>query len=114
MWRLNRGRAWETNTLALGYFKGAGDKLDCDIPQLHDALSQTVVVERQGKTIANIALYETRLNRNIAKNEERLKARQAERKIALAEAVSEARLLEEFPDPADSTKTTTETTEAKP
>jgi hypothetical protein len=114
MWRLNRGRAWETNTLAFGCFNGAGDKIDCDIPQLHDAMTHTVVVERQGKTFANVALYETRLNRNIAKNEERLKARQAERKVALAEAVKEARLLEEYPDPAESTETTAETTEAKP
>ena len=96
MWRLNRGRAWETNTLALGYFKGAGDKIDSDIPQLHDALTQAVIVERQGKTFANIALYEHRINRNIVKTEERLKARQTERKAALAQAIEEARLLEEY------------------
>jgi hypothetical protein len=92
-WRLNRGRAWETNTLALGYFDGTEDRIDADHPQINDAMTQALVFEKQAANFARVALYEQRINRNIAKNEERLKLRQAERRAALAEAVEEARLL---------------------
>ncbi len=98
-WRLNRGRAWETNTLALGYFNGAADRVNCDHPQIDDAMTQAIVFEKQAKNFALIALYEQRINRNIAKNEQRLRARQAERQAALAQAVEEAKLLEEEAEP---------------
>ena len=32
-WRLNRGRAWETNTLALGFFDGTENRIDAAIPK---------------------------------------------------------------------------------
>jgi len=92
-WRLNRGRAWETNTLALGFFDGTEQRIDADHPQINDAMTQALVFEKQALNFTRVALYETRINRNIAKNEERLKLRQAERRAALAEAVEEAKLL---------------------
>ena len=76
-WRLNRGRAWETNTLALGFFDGTEQRIDADHPQINDAMTQALVFEKQALNFTRIAMYETRLNRNIAKNEERLKLRQA-------------------------------------
>jgi hypothetical protein len=97
-WRLNRGRAWETNTLAIGFFDGTENRIDADHPQINDAMTQALVFEKQAGNFGKIALYETRLNRNIAKNEERLKLRQAERRAALAQAVEEARLLADEPD----------------
>jgi hypothetical protein len=62
-------------------------------------MTQAIVFEKQAKNFALIALYEQRINRNIAKNEERLRARQAERQAALAQAVEEAKLLEEEAEP---------------
>jgi hypothetical protein len=93
-WRLNRGRAWETNMFALGHFNSTADRVDSGHPQLDDAIIQVFVFEKKSKHFSNIALYETRINRNIAKNEQRLKERQAERKAAEAQAIEELRLLE--------------------
>lgn len=87
-WRLNRGRAWENNMLALGYFDGTADRIDADHPQIADAFTQAKVVEKQAKNFSLISLYETRIKRNISKNEERLCARQAERQAAFAQAAS--------------------------
>ena len=110
-WRLNRGRAWETNTLAYGHFNGMVDRVDADIPQVGDAMTQVLVFEKQAVNFARIALYEQRINRNIARNEASLKTRQAERRAALAEAVAEAKLLE---DEAKLLELEPETTEEDP
>ena len=53
-----------------------------------------MVVDRQLKTFSNLSLYESRLNRNIARNEQRLQARQAERRAAFEQALEEARILQ--------------------
>jgi hypothetical protein len=100
-WRLNRGRNWETNMLAMGHFNGASDRVNSGHPELDDAMTQVLVFEKQGKNFGNIALYETRINRNIAKNEQRLKERQAERKAAEAQALEELALLLEVETEAE-------------
>jgi hypothetical protein len=92
-WRLNRARAWETNTLALGYFDGSGDSLDADHPQVQDALTQAVVFNKQAKNFALISLYEQRINRNIEKNQKNLAALQEERRNALRQVAQDATLL---------------------
>ena len=92
-WRLNRARAWETNTLALGYFDGSGDSLDADHPQVQDALTQAVVFNKQAKNFALISLYEQRINRNIEKNQKNLAALQEERRNALRQVARDADIL---------------------
>jgi hypothetical protein len=94
MWRLNRARAMENNIFALGMSGAIGDATDVDSPEGHAAAAcQARVWLADGKNIQLLALYETRIRRNIEKNEKQLNQLQAERKAAHAKALYQEILL---------------------
>jgi hypothetical protein len=93
MWRLNRARALENNIFAFGMSGAIADATDVDSPEGHAAACQARVWLADGKNIQLLALYETRIRRNIEKNEKQLKELQTERKAAHAKALHEEILL---------------------
>jgi hypothetical protein len=93
MWRLNRARAMENNIFALGMSGPIADATDVDSAEGHAAACQARVWLADGKNIQLLALYETRIRRNIEKNEKQLKELQTERKAVHAKALQEEILL---------------------
>src|SRR5882757_8035871 len=93
MWRLNRARAMENNIFAIGMSGPIGDATEVDSAEGHAAACQARVWLADGKNIQLLALYETRIRRNIEKNEKQLKELQTERKAAHAKALQEEILL---------------------
>ena len=93
MWRLNRARALENNIFAFGMSGEIADATDVDSAEGHAAACQARVWLADGKNIQLLALYETRIRRNIEKNEKQLKELQTERKAAHAKALQEEILL---------------------
>jgi hypothetical protein len=93
MWRLNRARAMENNIFALGMSGPIGDATDVDSPEGHAAICQARVWLADGKNIQLLALYETRIRRNIEKNERQLTELQTTRKEAQDKALQEEILL---------------------
>ncbi|MCU1330397.1 MAG: hypothetical protein JWN34_5767 [Bryobacterales bacterium] len=91
-WRLNRSRGTEFNVYGQGHIYFADDNNEIS-PNIQAAHTMASTARRDQQYFANIALYETRLHRIIAKNEKRLAELQAERKAAEAEALREAELL---------------------
>src|SRR5947209_2231661 len=87
MWRLNRARAMENNIFAIGMSGPIGDATDVDSAEGHAAACQARVWLADGKNIQLLALYETRIRRNIEKNEKLLEELQTERKAAYAKAL---------------------------
>jgi hypothetical protein len=93
MWRLNRARALENNIFAIGMSGPIGDATDVDSAEGHAAACQARVWLADGKNIQLLAVYETRIRRNIEKNEKQLKELQTERKAAHDKALQEEILL---------------------
>jgi hypothetical protein len=93
MWRLNRARAMENNIFAIGMSGPIGDATDVDSAEAHAAVCQARVWLADGKKIQLLALYESRIRRNIEKNDKQLKELQTERKAAHAKALQEEILL---------------------
>src|SRR5437764_7375949 len=93
MWRLNRARALENDIFALGMSGPIGDATNAESAEIHAAGCQARVWLADGKNIQLLALYETRIRRNIDKNEKQLKELQDERKAAYAKALYEEILL---------------------
>jgi hypothetical protein len=93
MWRLNRARAMENNIFAIGMSGPIGDATDIDSAEAHAAVCQARVWLADGKKIQLLALYESRIRRNIEKNDKQLKELQTERKAAHAKALYEEILL---------------------
>jgi hypothetical protein len=82
-WRLNRARAIEENLFALGF---EDSTIDTDDPQSRAALSQAETFRDNLKSFNLITLYETRLNRNVQRNMDRLRQLQSDRREARANA----------------------------
>jgi hypothetical protein len=93
MWRLNRARALENNIFAIGMSGPIGDATDVDSAEGHAAACQARVWLADGRNIQLLSVYETRIRRNIEKNEKQLNQLQAERKAAHAKALYEEILL---------------------
>jgi hypothetical protein len=93
MWRLNRARALENNIFAIGMSGPIGDATDVDSAEGHAAACQARVWLADGRNIQLLAVYETRIRRNIEKNEKQLKELQSERKAAHDKALHEEILL---------------------
>jgi len=91
-WRLNRARALENNMFALGHGTQPGN-LDCLNEEVHACLAQARTWMAESNNIQLLSLYETRIRRNIEKNEKRLEALQSARKDARDKAMEEALLL---------------------
>ncbi|MDQ1472516.1 MAG: hypothetical protein QOJ99_3996 [Bryobacterales bacterium] len=92
-WRLNRARALENNIFAIGMSGPIGDATDVDSAEGHAAACQARVWLADGRNIQLLAVYETRIRRNIEKNEKQLRELQTERKAAHAKALYEEILL---------------------
>jgi hypothetical protein len=86
-WRLNRARAIEENLFALGF---ESSRLDVGDPQATAALSQAETFRDNLKSFNLITLYESRINRNLDRNMDRLKQLQSDRREARAQALSES------------------------
>jgi hypothetical protein len=91
-WRLNRSRSTEFNLYGQGHDEFAESTLT-DSPNIQVASTMADTFREDQRAFANIALYETRIHRMIAKNEKRLSELQAERKAAEETARDEAKLL---------------------
>jgi hypothetical protein len=72
----------ENNIFAFGMSGAIGDATDVDSTEGHAAACQARVWLADGRNIQLLALYETRIRRNIEKNEKQLKELQTERKAA--------------------------------
>ena len=91
-WRLNRSRAIEYNTYGLGHHEHAGET-GTDSPETEAAITQAQTWRADNKHFSNMALYETRLHRMIARNKKELDDLQTKRNTAEAAAREEAQLL---------------------
>jgi hypothetical protein len=85
-WRMNRARAIEENLFALGF---QNSTLDAGDPQATAALSQAETFRDNLKSFNLITLYETRLNRNVQRNMDRLRQIQADRRSHRINALAE-------------------------
>jgi hypothetical protein len=92
-WRLNRARALENNIFAIGMSGGIADATDADSPEVHAAVCQARVWLADGNKIQLLALYETRLRRNLEKNEKQLAELQAARRAERHQDLEKAKLL---------------------
>ena len=91
-WRINRVKGIEFNTYGLGHHEHAADS-SADTAETEVAITQAQTWRADNKQFSNIALYETRLHRIIAKNKKELDDLQTKRNTAEAAAREEAQLL---------------------
>ena len=101
-WRLNRSRATEFNIYGLGHDQRA-DLVDAPSEDTHAAATMAGTHRDDHRIFANIALYETRIHRMIAKNRKELRELQTERQAAEAKAREDAELLIQMADAASQT-----------
>ena len=94
-WRLNRARAIENNTFAW-FHSGIDGDFDAPNEEVHSAFTQATTWRHEEKNFGLLALYEHRIRRNVARNEDQLHLLQAERKAEEAKLEAEkAKALEE-------------------
>ncbi len=91
-WRLNRARALEYNVYGVAH-EFHVDTVDADTAETEASITQAHTWLQHSQAISNLALYETRIERMIARNEKRLEVLQAKREAKEAEALKEAELL---------------------
>ena len=91
-WRMNRVKGIEFNTYGLGHHEHAADS-SADTAETETAITQAQTWRADNKQFSNIALYETRLHRMIAKNKKELDDLQTKRQAAESAAREEAELL---------------------
>ena len=85
-WRLNRARALENSIFALGQTEHVPD--DSDNPDVDAALAQGRTWITHARELNLLTTYENRIRRSVEKNTAELRALQAQRKPATAEAGS--------------------------
>ena len=106
-WRMNRGRAIETNIFAIGSFgpgfPGNPDtmtfgtaSLDINNPEIDAAVTAAQVFAAAPNKFQLLSLYMQRTNRDMQKTLDRLTALQTERKTRRQDALEEATLLYEL------------------
>src|SRR5439155_8555563 len=93
MWRLDRARGQKNNIYAVGLAGPMGAATTADSPDAHAAATQARIWLQDGKQIQALALFETRVRRNMEKNEKELRTLQAERHARYEQALEEAKLL---------------------
>ncbi len=91
-WRINRVKGIEFNSYGLGHHEHAADS-QADTAETETAITQAQTWRADNKQFSNIALYETRLHRMIAKNKKELDQLQTKRQAAESAAREEAELL---------------------
>jgi hypothetical protein len=92
MWALGRAAAIEQNILAIGHEENY-ETTNAPNWEMHAALTQTVTWMQDDRAFTNIALYQTRIRRNMERARRDLKAAQAERLAREAQLLLEAELL---------------------
>ena len=92
-WRMNRGRAVETNMFALGNF---ADTPDLGNPQINAAIAAAKTFAADPKKFQLLSLYMQRTNRDVQKNSDRLAALQTERKTRRQQDLEELATLLEY------------------
>ena len=106
-WRINRVKGIEFNSYGIGHHEHAADS-HADTAETETAITPAQTWRADNKQFSNIALYETRLHRIIAKNKKELDDLQTKRNTAEAAAREEAQLLLEEKlaehDPIDPTQ----------
>ncbi len=93
-WRLNRARAIEDSTYAMGMHGPASDSTGH--PQVDDAFAQARTWADQAHNLAHLTIYEQRIQRSVDKNTAQLEALQAKRKEAATDAMRQAKDLYRF------------------
>jgi hypothetical protein len=91
-WRLNRSRSTEHNIYGQGHLHHA-EQIGTDSPNIQVAATGAETWKEDVRAFSNIALYETRIHRMMARNEKRLQDLQQARKAAEDVACEEAELL---------------------
>ncbi len=91
-WRLNRARALESNIEGLCHHEYAADT-NADTAETEAAITHAKMWLNHHHAIANLTLYENRIERMLARNEKRLEALQVNRMAAEEIAREEAELL---------------------
>jgi hypothetical protein len=92
-WRMNRGRAVETNMFALGNF---GDAPDLGNPQITAAIAAARTFAADPKKFQLLSLYMQRTNRDVQKNFDCLAALQTGRKTRRQQDLEELATLLEY------------------
>jgi hypothetical protein len=92
-WRMNRGRAVETNLFALGAFYPQGPTIDTGHNQIDDAVRAAQVFAADPKQFQLLSLYMQRTNRDMEKALTRLTALKTERKALRQQDLEEAAAL---------------------
>jgi hypothetical protein len=87
-WRLNRIKAAEENIFAWGYAVDPGEEAGTEIPQVNAAFAHALSYLTHADAINKLSLYESRLNRNIARNTKLLNERQTQRPQRRAQPAS--------------------------
>lgn len=95
-WRMNRGRAVETNMFALGAFYPAGPEMDTSHAQINAAISAAQTFAADPKKFQLLSLYMQRTNRDMLKSMDRLADLQTERKARRQQALEEAAALVQY------------------
>ncbi len=90
-WRMNRGRAIETNMLFFG-----PSQPDTGHPQIDSAITAAQVFSEDPRKFQLLSLYMQRTNRDMQKNLDRLTAMQAERKARRQQDLEELAALLEY------------------
>jgi hypothetical protein len=96
-WRMNRGRAIETNLFALGTFypagPGTGQSIDTGHDQINTAINAAQVFAADPKKFQLLSLYMQRTSRTMEKSLDRLTALQTDRKALRQQDLEEAAAL---------------------
>ena len=90
-WRLHAAAAYENGVFAAELLKP--DQIPANHEQIGTALSKARIWFKDAKQLANLSLYEGRIQRKLEKHTKELRELQAERAAALEKAVAEATLL---------------------
>jgi hypothetical protein len=99
-WRLNRARALENAIFALGQSEDVSQ--DSGNPDVDAALAQGRTWMAHARELNLLTTYESRIRRSVEKNTAELRALQAQRKTATAEADSSVRFFKgQTSDPAE-------------
>jgi hypothetical protein len=99
-WRLNRIKSVEENIFAWGSLVKPGIKVESENPEIAAALAHANSYLTHSGTINEISLYESRLNRDIARNMDLLMRRQATRAQRTQQTQPAAAAATEYPETA--------------
>jgi hypothetical protein len=106
-WRMNRGRAIETNMFAIGDFEAA--RFDSGHPQINAAIAAAEAFAAAPNKFQLLSLYLQRTNRDMQKNLDRLTSLQTERGALRRQDLEEVAALLEYNEtrhlPVENTET---------